>query len=431
MSEMNQDLQLVHVLSSYVNDAILIIGANDARCLYASPLACRYLQFCASTLQDKTIFEIDSELDCFKQWQSYVKQVQLDNSHSFYTRFQRQDGTDFSVEIRANWLCFQNEDAILMTVRDVSLRQIYERNVLTDEVLRTFTLHEAQDGFWDWDLVENSLYLSPHCFQLMRITPTELGCSVLEQWLDVIHPEDKKAAFQTIENHVRGKTERFKIKYRLRQKGGDYIWVQGRGATVERDEDGHPIRILGSVIDITESESTAQNLLWHCQHDALTKVYNRKKGYEFFHEYLMRAQQALKGNLPAYFQVAVLDIDDFKQVNDQYGHLVGDALLQHFTDFVQRYIEDNMVLVRWGGEEFVLLSYGRKDLDIINLIEQLVTRYSITTFKTESVKPIHTSVSVGISCFKNEHDSIASLFKAADQAMYQAKADGKNTLCLA
>ena len=292
MSEINQDTQLISVLSSYVNEAIFIVKADDARCLYASPLACQFLQTSSSTLLEKTLFEIDVELRDFNQWKAYVSNIQIDNTHANCSRFLRKDKSELSVEVRANWIRFQDVDAILLTVRDISHRRTYEERVLSDEALRTFTLHEAQDGFWDWDLVENSLYLSPHCFQLMRINQNELGCSVLEQWLSVIHPQDKKAAFQTIDNYVRGKTERFKIKYRLKQKGGEYIWVQGRGATVERDEDGNPTRILGSIIDITESESTTQNLLWHSQHDALTKVYNRKKGYEFFHEYLMRAQES-------------------------------------------------------------------------------------------------------------------------------------------
>ncbi|WP_438466407.1 diguanylate cyclase [Marinomonas sp. PE14-40] len=431
MLEINPDNQLIQALSAYVNEAILIIKAEDAQCLYASPLACQYLQSCASNLQENTLFEIDKELSDFNQWQAYVSQIQIDNAHAHYTCFLRDDRSELSVEIRANWIRFQGVESILMTVRDVSARHIYEEKVLEDKVLRTFTLREAQDGYWDWDLVENTLYLSPHCFHLMRINQNEVSCSVLEQWLNVIHPQDKKTAFQTIDNHVRGKTERFKLKYRLKQKGGEYIWVQGRGATVERDEDGNPTRILGAVIDITESESTTQNLLWHSQHDALTKVFNRKKGYEFFHEYLIQAQQSQRDGLPALFQIAVLDIDDFKRVNDQYGHLVGDALLQHFTDFVQSYIEGDMILARWGGEEFVLLSYGTRDMDFINLIDHLVKRYSSSTFKGDLAKPIHTSVSVGVACFKGEQDSIASLFKAADQAMYQAKAEGKNTFCLA
>ena len=139
----------------------------------------------------------------------------------------------------------------------------------------------------------------------------------------------------------------------------------------------------------------------------------------------------IKEGLPGHFQVAVLDIDDFKQVNDQYGHLVGDTLLQHFTEFVQRYLEGDMILARWGGEEFVLLSHGREDNEVTQMIDHLVKHYSKTTFQVELVQSIHTSVSVGVACFKNEQDSIASLFKAADQAMYQAKARGKNTYCLA
>ncbi len=431
MSKKNQDNQLIHVLSSYVNEAILIIRADDALCLFASPLICQYLQSCSSTLQDKTLFEIDLDLRDFSQWQTYIKQIDEDNNYTNLTRYMRHDGTELCTEVRAKRVPFQNTEAILLTLRDVSSRRIYEQKVFSDDALRTFTLHEAQDGFWDWNLPDNSLYLSPHCFRLMGINQDELVSSVLEKWLSVIHPDDKKAAFQIIDDHVKGKTERFKIKYRLKQEQGDYIWIQGRGAAVERDDAGLPVRIIGSVIDITDSEVTTQSLLWHAQYDALTKVYNRKKGYEFFRDYVKQAQQVLLDGLPAYLQVTVFDIDDFKQVNDRYGHLTGDALLQHFTRFVQNFIGSDMILARWGGEEFVLLSYGRKNTETIRLIDQIVREFSIAPFKADIDKPIYASVSAGISFLTCDQDSVASLFKLADKAMYQAKAQGKNRLCLA
>ncbi|EAQ65485.1 Diguanylate cyclase/phosphodiesterase domain 2 (EAL) [Marinomonas sp. MED121] len=431
MSDSIQDNQLRQLLSNQINEAILIVKADDAQCLYASPLASEYLQLADLSLESKSLFEIDAELKDFAQWQSYTNHLRSDTQHTRQSRYFRKDGSELSVEVRVGWITYQDTDSLLLTVRDISARKDYEQRVVNDEILRTFCLHEAQDGYWDWNLVENSLYLSPHCYRLMGIEPSEVSGSILDQWLDVIHPNDKKAAFETIDNHVKGKTERFKIKYRLRQKEGGYIWVQGRGATVARDEMGFPTRILGSVIDITESESTTQTLLWHSQYDALTKVYNRKKGYEFFHDYLQLAQQAFAENKPGNFQVAVLDIDDFKQVNDQYGHLIGDALLQHFSEFVQGYLEDNMILARWGGEEFVLLSYGHKDDDFILRIDQLIRNYAITSFKPDTNKPIHTSVSVGVCCFKDGADTISSLFRAADAAMYKAKGQGKNTLCIA
>ena len=431
MLEMNQDNQLIHILSSYVNEAMLIIRVDDAQCLYASPIACQYFQSRASILQDKTLFELDLELTCFSQWQTYLEQVQENSEYMKLTRYSRHDGSELYVQIRAKSLIYQQSNAMLLTIRDVSSRRLYENKVVSDEALRTFTLHEAQDGFWDWNLLENSLYLSPHCFRLMCIEQDEMACSVLDKWLSVIHPDDKKAAFQTIDDHVKGKTERFKIKYRLRQEGGQYIWVQGRGATVERDDKGLPIRIIGSVIDITESESATQNLLWHAQYDALTKAYNRKKGCDFFQQYLTRAQQNLAHGMSANFQVVVFDIDDFKQVNDQYGHQTGDALLCNFSDFVKNYLEKEMVLARWGGEEFLLLGYGYTNSYMIRLVETMVKMYAATSFTTMQAKQIHTSVSAGICCLKSELDSVESMFQAADHAMYQAKASGKNALKVA
>ncbi len=103
-------------------------------------------------------------------------------------------------------------------------------------------------------------------------------------------------------------------------------------------------------MDITQPQLLAQQLFHHSQRDDLTGLYNRKTGYELFGQYLNVSNQ-----LNAHMQIVMLDIDNFKLINENYGHLNGDKAIQHFAKTVPKLIRKTDLLFRWGGEEFLLL----------------------------------------------------------------------------
>jgi len=150
--------------------------------------------------------------------------------------------------------------------------------------------------------------------------------------------------------------------------------------------------------------------------DRLTKIYNRVKLEEVFDYEMSRSNRG-----ESTFSVMILDIDKFKNVNDEYGHLVGDKVLIEFAQILKEQIRTSDTLGRWGGEEFMIICPGTHETDAIKLAEklrQIIDQYEFTTVGNKTA-------SFGISVFK-EGDTDDALVERADKALYQAKNNGRN-----
>jgi len=127
-------------------------------------------------------------------------------------------------------------------------------------------------------------------------------------------------------------------------------WVIIRGRCIGRDIDGRPNQFIGIIIDNTERKQTLKKLEEISVTDELTKLKNRR----FFFETFSRELNLYKRNHQV-FSVAMLDLDYFKKINDEYGHLAGDYILKKFADLITREVRPYDVVARFGGEEFIIM----------------------------------------------------------------------------
>lgn len=157
--------------------------------------------------------------------------------------------------------------------------------------------------------------------------------------------------------------------------------------------------------------------------DNLTGIYNRRKFEELFQReisYAKRYEQPLS--------LLMIDIDDFKSINDNYGHQVGDEFLKLFSNTLQANIRDIDILGRWGGEEFVVLLHKTDQEEAFQAAERL--RESIFNLKYDTGKGILSkSVSIGTITAYAENLGIDKMIHLADTAMYHAKQEGRNRTC--
>ncbi len=154
-------------------------------------------------------------------------------------------------------------------------------------------------------------------------------------------------------------------------------------------------------------------------HDALTKLSNRAAFDAYFTQSLVRFHHK-----PFDLSLIVIDIDDFKNINDTYGHTAGDKTLQVIANTIQKKVSKDAFVARYGGEEFVLIYTQQKEEALVkelNLINKSIARLP---FKFKSNK-VSITLSIGATHITKE-DNIHTAFERADQAMYQAKAKGKN-----
>ncbi len=158
--------------------------------------------------------------------------------------------------------------------------------------------------------------------------------------------------------------------------------------------------------------------------DSLTGIYNRG----FFYTSLCKEfARSTRFNLPLTF--LLLDIDFFKKVNDTYGHLQGDDVLRKVAKILKKNIRTYDVLGRYGGEEFSILMPEAKIGDGCNLAERIRHEIATLNFGTES-KALKCSISIGVSsCPDDEIKTMEDLVRKADNALYKAKAEGRNRVC--
>ena len=161
-------------------------------------------------------------------------------------------------------------------------------------------------------------------------------------------------------------------------------------------------------------------------HDALTGLYNRRYLDEMFPTEIERARRA---NTPV--SIMVLDIDNFRQFNDIYGHEAGDAVLQALGRFLYRYTRGGDIAVRYGGEEFALILPGASAQAAQQCAEELCqgVRGLRTEFQGQTLGP--GSISLGVATFPNHGENASLVFQAAEAALAQAKSQGRDRVVLA
>lgn len=158
-------------------------------------------------------------------------------------------------------------------------------------------------------------------------------------------------------------------------------------------------------------------------HDPLTGLYNRGALTQALQREIKLAQRHDQS-----FSIMILDLDDFKGINDRYGHIAGDEVLKHCANLIEKQIRDADMAFRIGGEEFLIL-LARANLDgAYQLANRLRNAFEKSNCVTTSNETIALTTSIGLSSFETG-DNKTSLIARADKALYQAKQQGKNQVC--
>lgn len=159
------------------------------------------------------------------------------------------------------------------------------------------------------------------------------------------------------------------------------------------------------------------------ERDSLTHLHNHESFYEEL-EYYMRDYK--KTGKP--FSVLIADIDDFKKVNDAYGHAFGDGVIQHVATTMESLCVKNDVAARYGGEEFVMLLPNKRLKEAAEVGEALRREFAQYAFLTSEGRR-HFTISVGVAEYTKEYETSSAFFACADSALYTAKNSGKNRVC--
>lgn len=231
------------------------------------------------------------------------------------------------------------------------------------------------------------------------------------------HPEDHVQVLDALTRLENG-AELEVVDVRIVTSQGRYFWSRIR-ATAIRDHNGNIQKISGIMINVNAEKQSQRLLEEMAERDALTKLLNKSACRKQAEEYLMRYSQNTQCAL------LMIDLDNFKAVNDRFGHLFGDSVLTAVAREIEKLFRAQDILGRVGGDEFLVMMRGVADRQLVIQRCQMLLR-AMTNLLHNAKMELPVSCSIGIALSPDHGTSYAELFRKADQALYQAKALGKN-----
>ena len=256
-------------------------------------------------------------------------------------------------------------------------------------------------------IVENNLLITT--FKILDIDKKDMAYFIFSKNIDTINVDD-------IKNHEISLISALSIIYIIVISALAYFYFINYKKFIQQQNN-----ILEDKVEEKTKELIMQRdkLKYQAHHDALTKLPNRIL-------FLDRIEQALKNSkhTGANISVMFLDLDRFKEINDTYGHEVGDKLLQLITKRLLKILREEDTIARLGGDEFIVLLKGLEKEEVIDIAENIIQSMQ-KPFLINKIE-IYTTFSIGISSFPEDGKSSSELLKNADTAMYKAKESGKN-----
>jgi diguanylate cyclase (GGDEF)-like protein/PAS domain S-box-containing protein len=262
-------------------------------------------------------------------------------------------------------------------------------------------------------------YMSPQITGILGYQPDDLVDDP-ELWPGRIHPEDRAAAIAAYEEHWRS-GQPLRAEYRMLTRDGTEVWVRDEAYAMADDTQSGRRMSQGLLVDITDHKRLESKLIHDALHDPLTGLANRV----LLRDHLERALARL-GRSHGSVALLFVDLDDFKRVNDSYGHAAGDQILAQVAHRLTDAVRADDVVGRQSGDEFaILLNQVRNEAEAIASAERILGELRRPILL--GARSVVVGGSVGIALTADQETTAEELITQADAAMYAAKTNGKDT----
>ncbi len=297
-------------------------------------------------------------------------------------------------------------------------------NSLLDEVIQSEERHRtvadiSDSILFEWDFNTEVMYLSENFYKRFELDARAATLSN-GKFIDSLMPEEFAENYKRDINQLIKSKGAYNSEYQINTKEGNLTWISVRAQCIT-NRLNEILRVVGVITDIDNDKKLELMLSERASYDFLSQLYNRDTFERELSDEIER-----RGENP--IGILFIDLDDFKFVNDRYGHTAGDEVIRHVADRIRLRVEDkNGFGGRFGGDEFVLCVTDKHDIDNIedmaqSIIDELYEGYS----PTNSSVYINIRCSIGITLCP-DHGTVASdLLRNADAAMYFVKKNGKS-----
>lgn len=410
-------------LFDHMLDSVYLIDPDTSKILWCNRAGYQELGFEKREILDQSVLSLQKDVQGLPQWQEVRQAIFDNNGFTFVGRHRHKTQGEIAVEVITTHFSYNSHPYFLSVARNINNRLALEKDLQSRNHNIWFALNEASDGIWEWELATNHVFFSPQLKKMLGYGPDEM-LPTLDTWRNNVHPDDVEMVITILQDHIQGRRSHYEAEYRLLNRNGHVVWVHDQGKVCERDAKGNPTHVAGMVQDITERKQLEHQLQRLASHDALTQLPNRRAGEEHA-SYLLA--MAKRNQTPLTY--AVIDFDDFKTVNDVYGHQKGDEVLILITKTLRDCLRGSDYLYRWGGEEFVILLPDTQldnGLIVTNKWHQALKNID---WAKHDLSPI--TISIGLSSYPQHGDTPLQLFQYADRAVYEAKSKGRNQTIIA
>ncbi|MFA6890366.1 MAG: diguanylate cyclase, partial [Bacilli bacterium] len=332
-------------------------------------------------------------------------------------RLLKKDGSIAWTIINATKMLHENNEAVYQSV---VLDATYQKEVsveLKKELDRSKIVMEMIDEFiCEYFVDENRLISSRRFAEIIGIDLIINNFRETISKMGIIHPDDLDSFYDIYRNLDQNQKE-YRMDIRLRHQDGEYVWYMFKSASLYEDDNLY--KIIVKLTDINEEKNKINSLMEISVRDSFTGVYNSGNIAKFVENYLSTKNQNLSHAL------LMLDIDNFKAVNDKYGHDIGDKLIKEYVNRLVQFFGSGGIIGRVGGDEFVVLIKDIQSDKVLGYVEKL-KRKLWKEYQFDQLV-LSFSTSFGIALYPQDGTSYSILFKKADIACYESKRHGKNT----
>ncbi|MDD5247457.1 MAG: PAS domain S-box protein [Rhodocyclaceae bacterium] len=350
----------------------------------------------------------------------------------FEWQFLRADGVAVDAEISLSPVEVDGVTYLQAIVRDITERKRAEAALHESEMRYRSVVDNVKEVVFQTD--SQGLWTFLNC-SWKEVTGFAVADSLGTLFLDYVHPDDRQHNQELFEPLIQRKEDccRHEIRY-LHQSGG-FRWIEVF-ARLTLDEAGNIIGTSGTLNDITERRRMEDQVRQLAFYDPLTKLPNRRLLVD-----RLNLTMAASKRSGCYGALLFLDLDNFKPLNDTYGHAVGDLLLIEASDRLKRCVREVDTLARFGGDEFVVIlseldadkgeSASRAKRVAEKIHSALSEPYRLTVMpegRTDATVEHHCTTSIGVAMFMGHETSQDHILRWADMAMYRAKEIGPNSI---
>lgn len=389
---------------------------QEARITFLSDVCCDILGYSAEEAQELHKRQSEGKL-CIRQEYSGEVLNDIQNARKGKSipnreyRLRRRNGQDLWIESRGEEVSRSDSELLIQyIILDITKNHEAFEEMRKERKKLSIIAEISADLLFEYDIQTDSMTYKRQ--RESGLNAEQIVGNYLEtiQAYGWIHPEDEEELKDFVDQ-MRGGKRHVHTELRKRYEDKTYRWVEVDGRTVY-SEDGRAESVIGKICDIDERKKREEKLKHNSERDSLTGLYNHMESIERIRRQLRKLRQGER------YYFIICDLDNFKQVNDNNGHLFGDAALCTLADEIKA-LFPGCVAGRIGGDEFIVLVRNREQEVLEAKLDQLNNR--LHKLNPEDTNMPVISCSIGVAVCTYEQHEYEKAFQFADYALYQVK----------